>query len=159
MLERLGGGVYHSARLLFSLSSKTPSTQRTSCTLIFLFFFNQLKKKNPVICNKHDTFKALGKNRVSQEKFPHTVKVPNLNYFLYSMRFFLSSNSVGLQTQPKKARRISKAGPFCHTLRESRHGQADSFRQEMAEEDIGATGRTKQAVGRNRQLSENDIIH
>lgn len=96
---------------------------------------------------------------MSQEKFPHTVKVPNLNYFLYSMRFFLSSNSVGLQTQPKKARRISKAGPFCHTLRESRHGQADSFRQEMAEEDIGATGRTKQAVGRNRQLSENDIIH
>lgn len=75
------------------------------------------------------------------------------------MRFFLSSYWVGLQTQPKKARRISKAGPFCHTLRESRHGQADSFRQEMAEEDIGATGRTKQAVGRNRQLSENDIIH
>lgn len=52
-----------------------------------------------------------------------------------------------------------KAGAFCHSSRESHHGRADSVGQEMAEEDVGATGRTKQAVGRNRPLSENDIIH
>lgn len=75
-------GVVYITRHAFSLAFLPKLLQPKGHPVLFKNKKSQLKK-NPVIFDKHDTFKALGENQVSQEKFPHTVKVPNLNYFFY----------------------------------------------------------------------------